>query len=166
MLAKAEIWELIDTQGLVTGYVDRETQIQPNGFDLTISDLRMVISDKPGRIDFGNGTRYIPQQRAIQPSNGAWELYPGIAYIGVIGEKVNLPPNIAALTFARSSLMRCGVHVSTAVWDKGYRGRGQVGIATNTTVILTQGARILQMVFFRVDNDGSGYHGTYQGENE
>lgn len=164
MLSKLEIQNLIEEKGLITDYADLDTQLQANGFDLTISYLRLVTSEKTGVIDFDNSGRVFPLHKIIVPVNHKWTLYPGIAYIGLLGETVNLPEDIAALTFARSSLMRCGIQISNAVWDKGYHGRGMIGISTNAEVVLCQGARILQMCFFRVQNDGSKYEGVFQGE--
>lgn len=164
MLSKMEIRGLIESGNLVSGYIDLETQLQTNGFDLTISELGRIIGN--GVVDFDNTLRRIPEGINL-PTEGrvpGWWIEPGGAYIARLSETVNLPHDIAALTFARSSLMRCGAVVSNAVWDKGYFGRGAVGISSNQRVFLTKGARIIQMCFFRAENDGSRYDGVFQGE--
>ncbi|MEI2760841.1 MAG: hypothetical protein V9E95_01185 [Methanothrix soehngenii] len=37
-------------------------------------------------------------------------------------EIVNIPGDVAALARARSTLLRCGASLETALWDPGYLG--------------------------------------------
>jgi dUTP pyrophosphatase len=83
-------------------------------------------------------------------------------------EVVNLPRNIMALATSRSSLLRCGVSIHSAVWDAGYSGRSQsLMVVYNTRGFrLYRNARIVQMVFFFLSREvARGYQGMYQGEN-
>ena len=90
------------------------------------------------------------------------------SYVIGYNETVNLPDDVFALMRTRSTLLRCGASVQTALWDSGYRGRGQsllVVSAKDMLVNLHVNARVVQMVLFQlgraVDNP---YHGIYQGE--
>ena len=77
MLIDKEIRNLIFTKEMIQGYVDLETQLQPNGFDLTINEV-MEFSDvfKP-RIDFTNQTRLISLTIPVLPEGREYRLDPG-----------------------------------------------------------------------------------------
>jgi len=72
-----------------------------------------------------------------------------------------------ALARPRSSLLRCGVTVDTAVWDAGYSGRSQSLMVVYNPLgfRLQRNARIVQLVFLRLTRETEGYRGAYQGEN-
>ncbi len=97
---------------------------------------------------------------------GYMHLMPG-PYIITYNEIVNLPLNIMALGKPRSSLLRCGAVVHTAVWDAGYSGRSQsLMIVYNAQGFRIQkNTRVVQLVFFKLTRETEGYQGTYQGEN-
>ncbi len=89
------------------------------------------------------------------------------AYIITYNEIVNLPTDVMALARPRSSLLRCGVTVDTAVWDAGYSGRSQslMVVYHPRGFRLQRNARVVQLVFFRLTGATDGYQGTYQKEN-
>ena len=97
---------------------------------------------------------------------GAIELIPG-TYLITYNEIVHLPKNIMALGRPRSSLLRCGVTIGTAVWDAGYEGRSQslLVVYNSRGVRLEKNARIMQLVFLELTGSSEGYNGIYQGEN-
>jgi dUTP pyrophosphatase len=80
---------------------------------------------------------------------------------------VNLPENIMALATPRSSLLRCGVTMNTAVWDAGYCGRSEslMVVYHPQGFQLQKNARVIQLVFFRLTDHTQGYQGIYQKEN-
>ena len=94
------------------------------------------------------------------------DLMPG-AYIITYNEIVHLPNDVMALARPRSSLLRCGVTVNTAVWDAGYSGRSQslMVVYNPQGFRLQRNARIVQLVFWQLTGETEGYHGAYQGEN-
>ena len=89
------------------------------------------------------------------------------AYIITYNEIVHLPKNVMALATPRSSLLRCGVTINTAVWDAGYSGRSQslMVVYNPQGFRLQRNARVLQLVFFELTGETEGYQGVYQGEN-
>jgi len=97
---------------------------------------------------------------------GFIDLMPG-AYIITYNEIVHLPNNVMALARPRSSLLRCGVTVNTAVWDAGYSGRSQslMVVYNPQGFRLQRNARIVQLVFLQLTRETEGYHGAYQEEN-
>jgi len=74
---------------------------------------------------------------------------------------------LMALARPRSSLLRCGVVVHSAVWDAGYSGRSQSLMVVHNPAgfRLQQNARVLQLVFLKLSGETAGYRGIYQGEN-
>jgi dUTP pyrophosphatase len=97
---------------------------------------------------------------------GFIDLIPG-AYIITVNEIVHLPKNIMALARPRSSLLRCGVTIDTAVWDAGYSGRSQslMVVYNPQGFRLQRNARIMQIIFLQLTDATEGYDGAYQGEN-
>ncbi|TME38787.1 MAG: deoxyuridine 5'-triphosphate nucleotidohydrolase [Chloroflexi bacterium] len=99
--------------------------------------------------------------------DGWWDLHRG-AYVITYREKVNLPRDLMALARPRSTLLRSGVEIHAAVWDAGYSGRGEglMSVLNARGYRLQRGARVLQLVFFRLSTPAAeGYRGRYQGEN-
>ena len=150
---------------LVEGYLDLDMQVQANGFELTLRDVSVIQS--AGRITFDNSQRVISDvSPLVFDGLGAIELIPG-TYLITYNEIVHLPNNVMALARPRSSLLRCGVTVGTAVWDAGYSGRSQslMVVYNPQGFRLQRNARIVQLVFFKLTGKTRGYRGTYQGEN-
>ena len=78
-----------------------------------------------------------------------------------------MPKNIMALGRPRSSLLRCGVTIGTAVWDADYEGRSQslMVVYNSRGFCVQRNARIMQLVFLELTGETEGYNGVYQGEN-
>ncbi len=73
-----------------------------------------------------------------------------------------------ALARPRSSLLRCGVSVHTAVWDAGYSGRSQslMVVYNPQGFKIHKNSRFMQLVFFYLNGEVTeGYKGIFQGEN-
>jgi len=150
---------------LVEGWIDLDEQVQANGFDLTLREIAMPQS--AGSITADNSQRVISDlSPLVFDGMGSIELVPG-TYIITYNEIVHLPKNIMALGRPRSSLLRCGVTVGTAVWDAGYEGRSQslLVVYNYRGFRVQKNARITQLVFFELTGDSEGYNGVYQGEN-
>jgi len=166
ILSKAEILRLLENQPpLLEGYIDLEEQVQPNGFDLTLRDIALLQSS--GRIAVSNNQRVVSDLAPLVFDGlGFIDLPPGIFSI-TFNEIVHLPNDIMALARPRSSLLRCGVTVDTAVWDAGYSGRSQslMVVYHPQGFRLQKNARVLQLLFMRLSEETDGYRGTYQGEN-
>jgi dUTP pyrophosphatase len=150
---------------LIEGYINLDEQVQPNGFDLTLRDISMLQS--PGQIAADNSRRIISDLAPLMFDGiGFIDLVPGI-YMITYNEIVHLPNNLMALARPRSSLLRCGVTIGTAVWDAGYNGRSQ----SSLVVFHPQGfriqrnARVTQLVFMGLTGETEGYNGAYQKEN-
>jgi dUTP pyrophosphatase len=150
---------------LVEGYLDLVTQLQTNGFDLTLRTVATFRS--PGQLTLDNAERRLPEMLPLEFNpDGMLHLMPG-CYSLTYNEVVHLPKDVMALGLSRSSLLRCGASLHTAVWDAGYEGRSESLLVVNNSqgLLLKKNARVLQLVFFRLSGKTEGYQGRYQGEN-
>src|SRR3989304_1892574 len=151
VLAARDIRRLIErSPSLVEGYLDLDEQVQANGFDLTLRDVAGMQS--AGRIMASNRQRVVSELAPLEfDGAGSLALAPG-SYMVTYNEIVHLPKNIMALGRPRSSLLRCGVTVGTAVWDAGYEGRSQSLLVVHNPLgfRLQKNARMIQLVFFHL----------------
>jgi dUTP pyrophosphatase len=165
-LSRQDIYRLLQQQPpLLEGYINLEEQVQPNGIDLTLREV--ALPQSPGRIAVNDSQRLVSDLAPLVFDGlGFIDLVPG-AYIITYNEIVNLPRNVMALARPRSSLLRCGVTVNTAVWDAGYSGRSQslMVVYNPQGIRLQRNARIVQLFFLQLTRETEGYHGAYQGEN-
>ncbi len=150
---------------MVEGYVSLESQLQPNGFDLSMREISSF--GAAGSIGSSDADRVLAETTPLAYGTDGWlALAPG-SYLVTFNEVVNLPLDVMALGRPRSSLLRSGVSLHTAVWDAGYRGRSQSLLTVHYTggFRLQHNARLAQLVFFRLSAPPSaGYQGRYQGE--
>jgi dUTP pyrophosphatase len=167
VLSSNEIRALIASgTPLFSGFADLDSQVQANGFDLTLAEVRRFSGT--GTIGIDNADRVLPELEPIDADErGFVELTPG-AYHITYAETVSLPKDLMALGRPRSSLTRSGVAIHTAVWDAGYSGRStSLMTVHNSAGFRVQiGARVAQLVFIQLSTpDDIGYQGIYQGEN-
>jgi len=166
VLSKTDIHRLLRRKPpLVEEWVDLEQQVQSNGIDLTLREVALLQS--PGRMAAVNNQRLVSDLASLVFDGlGYLDLMPG-AYSITYNEIVHLPKNVMALATPRSSLLRCGATVNTAVWDAGYSGRSQslLVVYHPQGIRLQRNARIIQLVFLRLTRPTEGYQGIYQREN-
>lgn len=167
VLGRQSLIELLSASPpLVEGMTNPGEQIQPNGIDLTLAKVALLSTQ--GRIGVSNQERVLSDVAPLWFDGlGDMEL-PAGSYLVTFNEAVHLPRNVMALGRTRSSLLRCGVSLHTAVWDAGYSGRSQsLMVVYNVNGFrLKQNARLMQLVFFRLTEEvDEGYNGIFQGEN-
>jgi len=154
---------------LIEGFSDLATQLQINGFDLTLDSIFGFTSppSKPSFLGKDDRQRQIAQTFTVPPNeDGDWLLESG-SYLVNFSEVVNIPLDLMALGRSRSSLLRSGVALHTAVWDAGYSGRSQALLIVYhpNKIVLERTTRIMQLVFFTLENPvEKGYEGIYQNE--
>jgi dUTP pyrophosphatase len=167
LLSSTELKKLIHAKpALLENAVDIGTQIQPNGLDLTLKEIKTI--EGCGAIDFDNSERQIPDGESLEFGSDGWIHLPEGIYKILFNEIVNIPMNLAAIAKPRSSLIRCGATLETAVWDAGYRGRSEAMLVVYNKAgfRLKKNARIMQLLFYTLDTDAEkGYSGMYQNEN-
>ena len=167
MFNREEIRRLIEEKNLITGYIDLDTQLTPNGFDLTVE--KVFEFKGKGVLDFSNSRRVVPQGREILPYKeegkdklGWWDLKQG-AYKIRTNEIVSLPNNLVAIGFSRTSLLRMGAFVVNGVWDASFVGKSEflLIVAAPQGIRIEEKARLVQLVFFPI-KETKGYAGIYQ----
>jgi dUTP pyrophosphatase len=168
MLNKEEIEKLIKEKNLIQDYINLDKQLTPNGFDLTVG--KIFEFESGGALDFSNSERVIPQAKEVLPKKNKpedkfawWDLRRG-AYKVRTNETVNLPNDLVAIAFSRTSLLRMGVFTQNGVWDAGFSGRSEFILVVENVhgLKLKENARLVQMVFLRV-KETQGYKGIYRG---
>ncbi len=132
---------------------------------LSRDDLRTALAADPPLVE--GIDPHTPSREEVHPdADGWWDLHQGGYVIGYM-ERVNLPADLMAFARPRSTLLRSGVAIHTAVWDAGYSGRGEglLSVLDPRGYRLQRGARVVQLVFLRLTSAvGEGYRGRYHGE--
>jgi len=168
MLNKNEIKNLIEEKKLISNFINLDKQLTPNGFDMTVAQVSEY--DGAGCLDFSNNERVIPRTKELVPVKrkpddkyGWWRLKKG-AYKIVTNEIVNIPNDLIAVAFTRSSLLRMGAFTQNGVWDAGFTGKSEfILIVENPHGIeLKQNARVIQLIFDRVNEVEEGYKGIFK----
>jgi dUTP pyrophosphatase len=146
--------------------IDPEAQTQMCGVELTLQRVERFLS--AGALAFDNKERTLPQTESIEfDAADGIDLGPG-AYLVTFNEIVDIPKDMAAIARPRSSLLRMGASLETALWDPGYRGRSQslLVVYNPQGLRLKRNARLMQLVFMRLEMVADkAYSGVYQGEN-
>lgn len=167
MLSYDELTSLLNKDPpLIEQMIDQQIQVQPNGIELTLQ--RIEGHEGAGAIAFDNSERKLPATRSIEFDSDGWAHLPRGSYKIIFNEIVNIPKNIAAIAKPRSSLLRCGATIETAVWDAGYCGRSEslLVVHNENGFNIKKNARVLQLLFFMLDDEvQKGYLGIYQNEN-
>src|SRR2546426_9122729 len=166
VLSREELRAALASTPALVEDVDVQLQVQPSGVDLRVERVERLTS--PGLLGAADNVREpAAREDVLADKDGWWDLHRG-AYVITYREKVNLPHDLMALARPRSTLLRSGVAIHAAVWDAGYSGRGEglLSVLNARGWRLQRGARVLQLVFFRLSAPtGEGYKGRYHGEN-
>ena len=164
MLNDKQLRALITEHSMITKYVDLDTQLQPSGFDLSLESIEEYLGE--GAVDFSNKERVIGETRPLVPDGEGWYHLEKGVYKVVYNEIVKMPLDVAAIARTRSTLLRNGAEVGTAVWDPGYEGRSSSMLTVHNQygLRLKKDARIAQLIFFHTGEVGKGYSGVYQKE--
>lgn len=166
ILNREELRERIE-DGLVADAPHLETQLQPNGVDLTAGAIHTFRG--PGKLDFSNDEREIPDTHPLEPvkpdrdGHGWWELDSG-TYKIVCNETLNIPNDLVGIGFPRSSLLRMGAMIQNAFWDGGFSGTGSflLKVENPAGIHIKEDARVNQLSFIRMEETAEGYDGVYQ----
>ena len=156
--------EIID-HGIITDLIDATQQEQSCGVDLTVKKIETFQSE--GSIDFDNSSRIRPRMADAPKMNNIWILRPG-PYLITFNETVSVPVDMVGMARSRSSLLRMGASMETALWDPGYTGKSQSMLVVHNPngLKVYQDAKLMQIIFMPVHKSVEKlYSGIYQGEN-
>lgn len=160
----------VKTGEFVAEYIDpiEDKQIQPNGVDLRVTEVYQMLDVAKFRPDdyeeeLCGVVKPTRKSMGLSGNQGVY-LERGV-YIVAYKEKIKIPQNCVGVVFPRSSLMRCGSMLNTALWDAGYEGIGEGRLHVGQDLWIYPNVRIGQIVFFEADKPEETYNGQYQGEN-
>lgn len=176
IIGNKQLHRLIRQDKIVEGIDYIFTQVQPNGIDLTVDTVEAF--DGPGELDYGNDRRKVPPGVAMKWQRDPeckdfeheeWLFLEQGCYRVTFREYVSIPRNMCAFTWPRSSLLRMGATIDTAVGDAGYNGNYQAMLDVRNPhgLKLYRRARIAQLVYAQLDEEQPPevcYKGRYQGE--
>lgn len=150
----------------VEAMIDPGAQTQMCGAELTLQKVERFLT--AGSLAFDNKERRLPETEGIEfDASDSVDLGPE-PYLVTFNEIVDIPKDMAAIARPRSSLLRMGATMETALWDPGYRGRSQslLVVYNSHGLRLKRNARLMQLVFMRLEKVAEKvYSGVYQGEN-
>ncbi len=165
VLTKSEIIKLLSNKPpLIENFVNINVQLQPAGIDLTVSEIYEF--ESIGQLDFDNKERKLSRLKQLNFDNNGWiHLKPGV-YLVRFNEVINVPLNMIAIGRPRSSLLRMGAFMVSAIWDPGYRGRSvSLLVVLNPHGIkIKKNARVMQLIFIKLTGKTEAYSGKYQFE--
>ncbi|HII05905.1 MAG TPA: deoxyuridine 5'-triphosphate nucleotidohydrolase [Methanotrichaceae archaeon] len=165
IIAGKELQEILD-RGVVLEMIDPEVQVQMCGVDLTLRSIERFVT--PGAVDYDNKERVISKTQEVAFDDSEWVRLEAGCYLVTFNETVSIPKALTALARPRSSLLRSGATVETALWDPGYRGRSQSLLVVHNSkgLRLKRNARLIQLAFYRLSSLAEKeYEGAYQDEN-
>ncbi len=137
-------------------------QVQPAGVDLTVKKISRFKTE--GILSVDNNDRVISEVDDLKIINSFFSLTPG-AYMVRYNEEIQIPENTIGLVFPRSSLMRMGATIHTAVWDPGYKGKGISLLTVYNNLKIQVNSRISQLILIKTeDTPNTLYNGIYQNE--
>lgn len=168
MLNSEQIKKLIKEKNLIADYIDLETQLNANGFDLTVSEISGF--NGAGSLDFSNSERIIPETKEMELKNkkagdeyGWWFLSKG-SYKVKTNEIISLPGSLAGFAFSRSSLLRMGAYCQNGFWDAGFSGKSEFLLMVDNPngINVKQNARLIQIAFMSISETKNLYNGIYK----
>ena len=156
-------------------YPDRdEKDYQPSGMDLRLGNVFELDVDTNKFYGLYNGKKVIPEHkeclmtqfRAVDMNIDVWgwQLMPGQPYICQVQEQIKIGDKNAQFYLPRSTLLRAGVNVYTALGDLGYNGHLSFLVINHGPLpfFIEKGERFAQLVDFEVRGGSKSYDGDYQ----
>lgn len=130
----------------------REKNLTPNGYDLTVSEV--YYRDPEAKVTIGQAY-----------------LDPGMWCLVSTNERIEMPPDLGANLWLRTTFLRKGLMGGFGMVDAGFKGTLTVSMANAgpERIAIPIGERLFQIVFLKLSSPpGKLYEersGTYQGQN-
>lgn len=157
-----------------------EKDYQPSGMDLRLGNVYYLDASEDtlygaqnnlyGLID---GRKILPEHKPLKPTLvqvgkddyvSGWKLMPQVPYICEVEKQIKIGNNNAQFYLPRSTLLRAGVNVYTALGDLGYNGHLSFLVINHSSVpfFIQTRERFAQLVDFEVRGGSEFYDGDYQ----
>ena len=141
---------------------------QPSGLDLRLGKVYEIEDEMPcGIVD---GQKHVPHHIEIEPKKFhkyncyGWRLELEVPYILEVDSQIKIGNSNAQFYLPRSTLLRCGITLHTALGDLGYNGHLSF-LAINHRLedfYISKGERFAQLIDFDVKGGSESYDGDYQ----
>ena len=158
-----------ELEGLVCGnppviknMVNPKNQIQPNGVELTLRSVFRFFGS--GQLTFDNSGRKLPEVLEIPFDESGLVFLAAGCYKIKFNEILSVPLDMLAIGRPRSSLLRMGVSIATALWDSGFKGETEcLMIVSNPFGFrVSKDARLIQLLFSKLPTSvQKGYEGLF-----
>ena len=139
---------------------------QPDGIDLRLGKV-FELKFEDGKIyGISEEQKVLPDHVEKEPDvyslGVGWLLEPGCSYILQVDRPIHINKQSAQFYLPRSSLLRMGLSVITALGDSDFNGLLSFLCVNESTnlLFLEKGVRFTQLIDFNVDEAGS-YDGDY-----
>lgn len=156
--------EEIHAGKIIRNLSERETYSPEGvGFDLRIASLSKLKNDG-GSLRIS--TRRTPTSESVEKNkDNCCFLEPGETYLATTMEVFELPIDLAAAFFPRSTLFRSGVAFYSSILPPGYIGPMTFALTNNHrhAFEIEIGARFSHVIFYSTSGDVSLYKGQWQG---
>lgn len=166
IIGPKELLKLVKGKELVRNLSERElTNPEGAGFDLRLGEVYSI----SGKGFLGINERQTPEPELIasykEDKKEIFTIKPGEFYLVKTIESVNLPGDIAAHLYARSTLFRSGLNLLCTQIAPGYTGELTMGLSNigQLEMDIEIGARIAHVQFERVEAGGNMYRGQWKG---
>lgn len=137
---------------------ESEERVQSTGVDLTVGKIYRV-NDTPLITD---GEYYKGEREEIEPDEDRIYTLNEGKYVVVYNEIIEIPEGHVGFVFPRSRLLRSKAHLTSAMWDPGYRGKGE-GLLICDDIQIEDGCGVGKMGLIQTDSNET-YEGSHQGE--
>ena len=155
-------------------YLDcTDEQRTPNGIDLTLGNVYEVKSNGYiyGLLKEGKNVppHIMVQSETISTHGGnikGWVLKPHTSYILEVENEIQISDDCMQTYYPRSTLLRSGCTLHTAVGDAGYNGKLAFLFINHTSndFVLEEGVRFAQLVDHQITGSSKQYDGDYQND--
>ena len=152
-------------------FPDFKEDIQENGIDLRIGELYTIHPLRHGvfkcKIGCINDKKYIPTYYPVKREDkDHYVLEPRTFYFGKIDRPIHIPKGYIQQYYLRSSFSRCGLILTDAIGDSGFKGTLMFGLYNSgySKVHMGFNERIIQAVTIKTDGTALEYDGDYQND--
>ncbi len=166
VLSQETIKNLIKEVKLVEGLGERDLENPEGaGLDFRLGELFKIKGEtflgleKRNTVDHESVAKYDPE------ASSTFTIKPEKFYLMQTVEKINLPENVVAIPYPRSTLLRSGVWLLSTQVAPGYKGILTFGLKNmgSSSFKVELGARVAHIIFYEIAGKGAAYRGQWQG---
>lgn len=151
-------------------FPDFKEDVAENGIDLRIGSIKQLKSRQENVIGCVDDEKLVPEYEETNPTfihgKKAYIIQPNHWYFITVDRPIHIPDGYTQLYLLRSTFVRCGLILGSAVGDNDFNGTLMMSIynASKHPVYVGANERIIQAVTFYNDGTASCYDGSYQND--